>query len=162
MQSLVEIVPVVLGKNIFTCRKCISAISILSPFEKGLNSTFEKTWVPFLQESFVPNLVVIGPMVLKKICQCFLRFCCYLPLKIARSFIWKIKRLPFPVRCVVSSLVEIGPVVLRKITLTYECLPTDRQRDKRTDRQMDDRQQAIKQAQLSLKVKPLKHYMKSW
>ena len=92
----------------------------------------------------------------------FLRFCCYLPLKIARSFIWKIKRLPFPGRCVVSSLVEICPVVLRKRTLTYKCFPMDRQRDMRTDRQMDDRQQAIKQAQLSLKVKPLNHYMKSW
>ena len=40
------------------------------PFEKEGNPLFDKIWFPVKQGCYVPNLVVIGPVVLKKSCQC--------------------------------------------------------------------------------------------
>ena len=36
------------------------------PFENGGGASFEQTWIPFTQECFVPSLVEISPVVLKK------------------------------------------------------------------------------------------------
>ena len=46
--------------------QCIFAISQLSPFAKGRGPSTEQTWIPFTQGWFVPSLVEIGPLVLKK------------------------------------------------------------------------------------------------
>ena len=72
--SLVEIGPVVLEKKIFKVHQCIFAISLLSPVGKGHGPSFEQTGILITQGCFVPSLVEIGPVVLKKkifkVCQC--------------------------------------------------------------------------------------------
>ena len=40
-------------------------------FGEGRGPSFEQTWIPSTQGSFVPSLVEIGPMVLKKIFKLF-------------------------------------------------------------------------------------------
>ena len=62
----VEFIPAVLEKRIFKVRQCIFAISLLSPLRKGHGSSFEQTWIPFTWVCFVPSLVEIGLVVLKK------------------------------------------------------------------------------------------------
>ena len=47
---------------------------IISLRGKGLSSSFEKTWIPFIQACFVPSFVEIGQVVLKKMFLFFL-FC---------------------------------------------------------------------------------------
>ena len=44
----------------------IFAISLLSPLRKKHGPSFKKTWFPIAQGCFVPSLVDIGPVVLKK------------------------------------------------------------------------------------------------
>ena len=41
-------------------------ISLLSPLGKGRGPLLEHTWIPFTQESIVPSLVEIGPVILEK------------------------------------------------------------------------------------------------
>ena len=40
-------------------------------FGEGHGPSFEQTWIPSTQGSFVPSLVEIGPMLLKKILKIF-------------------------------------------------------------------------------------------
>ena len=72
-------------KMIFKFLQCIFAISLLSPLWKGCDPSFEQTWIPFTQGSFMLSLVKIGPVVLKMkifiFCQCFSLFPYYLPFK---------------------------------------------------------------------------------
>ena len=39
----------------------------LSPLEEVHDASFERTWIPFTKEFFVPSLVEIGSVVLKKV-----------------------------------------------------------------------------------------------
>ena len=39
---------------------------LLSPLEKECGPSFEQTWIPLIQEHFVPSLVEIGPKALEK------------------------------------------------------------------------------------------------
>ena len=64
--SLFEIGQVVLEKKIFKSCQFIFFNSQLSPFWEGRGPSFEQTWIPFTQGSFVPSLVEIGPVVLEK------------------------------------------------------------------------------------------------
>ena len=48
-------------------RWCIFAILLLSPLGKGQSPSFEQTWIYSTKRYFVPSLVEIGPVVLKKI-----------------------------------------------------------------------------------------------
>ena len=72
-------------RRFFKFRQFIFAISLLSPLWKGLGPSFEQTLIPFTQGCFVPGLVEIGPVVLKKkISKYFhviLLFHFYLPFK---------------------------------------------------------------------------------
>ena len=64
--SLGEIRPVVLKKKILKIRQKNFAISYLSPLGKGRGPSFEQIWIPFNQGCFVPSLLEIDPVVLKK------------------------------------------------------------------------------------------------
>ena len=66
----------------------IFTISLLSPLGKGHDPTFEQTWFPIDQGCFVPSLVEIGLVILKKkFVNIFLLFRYNLPLKKGGSFI---------------------------------------------------------------------------
>ena len=68
VSSLVEIGLVVLEK-IFRLCKYIFALSLLSPLVKGCGPSYmsyEQSWIPFIQECFVSNLVEIGSVDLEK------------------------------------------------------------------------------------------------
>ena len=75
----------------------------------------EQTWIPITQGYFVPSLVEIGPVVLKKKifkfpkCNFAISFF-YLTLGPSFELTW----IPFTQGCFVLSLVEIGSVVLEK------------------------------------------------
>ena len=64
--TLVEIGPMVLEKKIFKSRWCIFAISLLFPLGNWQGMSIEQIWIPFTQVFFVPNLVEIGPVVMKQ------------------------------------------------------------------------------------------------
>ena len=64
--SLVEISPAVLEKQIFKFRRCIFAISLLSPLEKRWGPYCEQTWVLITQGCIVPSLAEICSVVLEK------------------------------------------------------------------------------------------------
>ena len=66
LPNLVEIGPVVLERRFFYIYQCIFAISLLSPLGEWQGPSFEKTWIPFTQEWFMPSLIEIGPVVLEK------------------------------------------------------------------------------------------------
>ena len=58
-----------------------------------IGSSFEQTWIPFTQGSFVPRLVEIGPVILEKNILKFLKvyfhyFIIISPWKRATHFIW--------------------------------------------------------------------------
>ena len=65
MPSLVEIGLMVPEKIFKICQR-IFTISWLSPLRKERGPSFEETWISVTQECFVPSLVEIGPVVLKK------------------------------------------------------------------------------------------------
>ena len=65
MPTLVDILA--LEKNIFKFRQCIFAISLSSPLRKRCGRYFEQTEILSTQACFVPRLVGIGPVDLKKI-----------------------------------------------------------------------------------------------
>ena len=76
---------------------------------------FEHSWMPFTQGCFVPSLVEIVPVGLKKkifkFCQCIFAILLLSDLwKKAGSFIW----IPFTIGCFVTSLVKIDLVALDK------------------------------------------------
>ena len=81
-------------------------------------SSFEETWIPFIQGCIVPSLVEISQMVLKKkilkFRQCIFAISLSSPLGkgLDTSFehIW----IPFTQGCFVPSLVKICPVILEK------------------------------------------------
>ena len=66
MPHLVETVPVVLKKKIFKYSPHIFIILLLSPLYEWCRPLFVKIWNPSTQGCFVPNLVEIGPVVLKR------------------------------------------------------------------------------------------------
>ena len=72
--SLLEISPVVLKRKIYKVCQCKFPFSQLSPFGKGRGPSFEHNWIPIIQGCFMPSLVEIGPLFLKrkifKVCQC--------------------------------------------------------------------------------------------
>ena len=55
-----------LEKRIFKCNKCIFAILVLSPLEKGHSPSLEQTWILLTKECFVPSLIEIGPVVQRR------------------------------------------------------------------------------------------------
>ena len=57
----------VLKKKTFKLIKVFYALSFLSPFEKELDPSFERTWLRFTQGCFVSCLVEISSMILEKI-----------------------------------------------------------------------------------------------
>ena len=61
----------------------IFIILLLSPLEEGCGPLFVKIWIPSTQGCFMPNLVEIGPVDLKRgflnIFNIILLFCVYLP-----------------------------------------------------------------------------------
>ena len=66
------------------------------------------------QGCFVPSLIEIGPVVLKRFLNSSMYFRYFIiisPLKRTSLFIW----IPISQGCLVPSLLEIGPVVLKKI-----------------------------------------------
>ena len=63
MLIFVEISPLVLEKKIFRFRQYIFAISLAPSLEKERGPSFEQTWIPFTKGYFLPNLVVIGPLI---------------------------------------------------------------------------------------------------
>ena len=63
MLIFVEISPVVLEKKNFRFRQYIFAISLAPSLEKERGPSFEQTWIPFTKGYFLPNLVVIGPLI---------------------------------------------------------------------------------------------------
>ena len=97
----------------------IFIILLLSSLEEGCGPLFIKIWIPSTQGCFVPNLVEIGPVVLKReflnIFNIILLFCFY-PLS-EKGFALHLNKPESPptkdVLCQVN-LVEIGPVVLEK------------------------------------------------
>ena len=64
--SFVENGTVVLEKKICTSSQCIFTTSQLSPLWEGCGPSFDQTWIPLIQECFVPCLMDIGPVVLEK------------------------------------------------------------------------------------------------
>ena len=66
VRSLVEIDPVVLGKEIFLILSLYFRYFLIISLGKGRGPSFEQTWIPFTQGCFVPSLVEIGSMVLEK------------------------------------------------------------------------------------------------
>ena len=90
--KLVEFGSVVL-KKIIKVRRCIFAISVLSPLGKGRGGgrSFEQTWIRITQGCIVSCLVEIGYVVLKKknfkVCELSL-FPYYLPLEKGGALIW--------------------------------------------------------------------------
>ena len=93
--------------------------------EKHIISFFIIKWflivkprVPFTPVCFVPSLVEIGPMVLKKkifkMVNVFLLFPYYLPLGKGRGPSFEQSWIPFTQGFFVFSLVEIGSMVLEK------------------------------------------------
>ena len=115
--SFVEIGPVVLKKKIFEVRRCIFAISLLSPLGNGRGPSYEHTWIPITQECFVLSLVKIGPVILEntifKVCQCIFPISFLSPLGKVRGPSIEQTWIPITQRCFVPSFVEIGPVVLK-------------------------------------------------
>ena len=97
MPNLGEIWNVSLEKGIFKYRQCIFAISEISPIGEGHGPSFEQTWIPFIQECFVPSLVEIGSVVLEKkiflISSMYFRYFLIIsPWKRAEPFIWAIEK----------------------------------------------------------------------
>ena len=66
MSSLIEIGPVIMEKNIFKLCQCMVALSLLSRLRKGHGPPFKQTWILYIQGSFVPGLVEMGPVVPEK------------------------------------------------------------------------------------------------
>ena len=83
---------------------------------------YVQTWIPINQECFVPSLVAIGPVVLKKMIlnfvNAFFLFRNYLPFGKGHGPLFEKKKKPtwIPViqGCFGSSVVEIDSVVLEK------------------------------------------------
>ena len=75
----------VLEKKIFENFQCIFTLSLLFPLGEGLSPSIVQIWISLTQGWFVPSLVKIGPLVLKKIflndSTPFLHFCDYLPIE---------------------------------------------------------------------------------
>ena len=65
MLRLVEIATMVLEK-IFKFHQCIFAISLLSPLRKGRDPLIEQIRILITQGCFMPSLVEISQVVLKK------------------------------------------------------------------------------------------------
>jgi hypothetical protein len=70
------------GEEDFFFIQCIFTLLLSPPLREGLSPSFEQTWIPSPQGWFVPSLVKIGQVVLKKFFkwpQSFSYFCDYLP-----------------------------------------------------------------------------------
>ena len=89
-------------------------------------SSFEKTWIPFIQICFVPSLVDIDSEVLEKkmfeISSMYFRYFVIIsPWKRTGPFIWTNLN-PLHPRCFVPSLVENGLVILEKNFKYRQCI----------------------------------------
>ena len=126
------------------------------------NPLSKQTWFHFAKGCFVPSLFEFGPMVLKKNIfpchQCFFLNYDYLPLgkdvtihliKIIIPFIWGF---------FLQSLVEIGPVILKR-KLKMRKVYKD-EKSLQTNWQTNDKQQGIRKAHLSLKLRRSKENTK--
>ena len=100
---------------------------------------FVKIWIPSTPGCFVPNLVEIGPVVLKRgflnIFNIILLFLLLFPLWEGHGPSFEQTWISSTQGCFLSSLVEIGPVVLEKKLKMWK---VNRQMDRRTDRQTDE------------------------
>ena len=138
---------------IFKFYQCIFIISLLSPFEKGQDPSFEQPWNYLPQVSFVPSLVEIGPVYLEKnnfkFRHCIFVITLYLPLGNWQGPSFEQTWISFTKGCSVQSVVEIGPVVLEKKLNMWKVYR----------RHTDDRQQAIRKAHLSFHLRWAKNYI---
>ena len=121
---------------------------IFSP-RKGRGPSF----IPITQGCFVPSLVEIGPVALKKVfkvCQCIFPISLLSPFRKGLGPSFEQTWIPNTQGCFVPSLVEIGPVVLEKKMKMWKVY---RQMDRQRDRQTDDGQQGIRKAHLSFQLR---------
>ena len=103
----------------FLRRRFLNFVNVFSlfryylPSEKGMALHFL-----FTQWCFVPRLVEIGPVVLKKkifkLCQCIFAISLLSPLRKGRGPSFDQTWILITQECFVPTLFEIGPVVLRK------------------------------------------------
>ena len=118
---------------------------IISPWERA-GPSFDQIWIPITQGCFVPSLVEIGPVVLKKkifkVCQCIFAISLLSHLGKGWGPSFEQTWILITQGCFVPSLVEIGPVVLEKKRKMWKVY-----------RQTDNGQQAIRKAHLSFQLR---------
>ena len=106
--------------------------------------------MPSNQGCFVPCFVEIGPLVLEKEIFKYFQYNFTIsllsPLGEERGPSFKQTWIPSIHGCFVPCLVEIGPVVLEKKLKMWKVY-------RQTDRQTDDRQQAIRKAHVSFQLR---------
>jgi hypothetical protein len=114
--SLVKIGPVVLEKKIFKWPHPIFGLWLF-PLWKGPGPWFVQFWIPFTKGWFVPSLIEIGLLVLKKIFKSFqwiFTLSLLSPLGEGGCLSFVHFWIPFAQGCFVPSLIKIGPAVLKK------------------------------------------------
>ena len=95
----VEFRPLGSGKENFLISSMIFRLFLISHLWKMLGPSYEKFWIPFTKEYFVPNLVKTG------LSRLFLLFCYFLTLKENKAF--KETWISFTQGCFVHCLVVI-------------------------------------------------------
>ena len=134
MLSLVEIDPSVFRYFLKILSMYFRVFLLSSPLGKTYKPSFGQTWIPFTQGCFVPSLVEIGPMVLKKkiflISSMHFRYFVIIPLGKWRGPSFEQTWIPFTQGCFVPSLVEIGPVVLDKKMKMWKVYDNDNNNDR--------------------------------
>ena len=92
-----------------------------------IDTSFQETWIHFIQGCMVPGLVEIGPVLLEKkilnFANVLLLFLNYLPLQIEQGSSFEHTWIPFTKGCIVPSLVRIGPFVPEKKIFNFrQCI----------------------------------------
>ena len=93
--------------KLFRMRRFLNSMNVFLqfcyylPLEKGMHLQYEQTLILFTQVCFLPNLVVIGPVVLEnkifKLCQCIFYYLIFIsPWKWVGFIIWTNLNPPYP------------------------------------------------------------------